>query len=266
MGRPGGTKGGGFAPPGGDAAGGGGSADDGATSSSSSSSSSSGGFMLNLNDAPVMTADSMCKGGHYKGTFTGNYSSSLTLIGLGIRVSGDVEMTLFQEGTAQMTCMLNGESESCSDVFSLQDGTITGVANGKVTEAGVTGGFPYYCKMTGTLDCPKKKLVNGWIECTYCVGQLADGGMMCAPLIGGIGGGIGGMFAGPLTADYDYGTTAFTNGTWNGTESLCPNMTCNDGMMPGPDGGSVYDYLSDSGMYGLGTFGGSGGWAATWQK
>jgi hypothetical protein len=263
-----GAKNGTFQPPGGDDSGASVTGDDGSTSGSTSSSSGSTYLpLLNLADAQVMTADSKCKGGHYQGSFTGTYTSSLTGVGFPIPVSGNVDMTLYQEGSAMMTCTLNGEMEDCSNYFSLQNGTITGVADGTVTEAGITGGFPYFCKMTGTLDCAAQKLVNGWIECTYCVGQLADGGMMCAPLISGIGGGIGGMFAGPLTAGYDYTTLAFTNGTWNGAEALCPNMVCNDGMPPFPDGGkSVYNYISDSGTYlGPGDFGGSGTWTATWQ-
>ena len=49
--------------------------------------------------------------------------------------------------------MVEGEGlESCSDVFPLSGGTITGVANqNMVGDAGV-GGYPYYCTMTGTLD------------------------------------------------------------------------------------------------------------------
>jgi hypothetical protein len=205
-------------------------------------------------------SDSLCKGGHYDGTFAGSYTSHLTLVGIPLTVTGNVDMTLEQEGTAQMTCMLVGEATKCSDLFSLQNGTITGVANGD--DAG--GGFPYYCTMTGTLDCPAKKLVNGWIQCTYCVGPLADGGMSCAFLnLGGTSGitmGVGGQFAGPLTANYNTGTTSFVLGTWNGAESLAGN----DGGSPGPDGGPVSSYLSDSG-YGLLDFGGSGTWNATYH-
>jgi hypothetical protein len=35
--------------------------------------------------------------------------------------------------------------------------------------------------------------------------------------------------------------------------------------MPGPDGGPPSLYLSDSGQYGAGDYGGSGTWSATWQ-
>jgi hypothetical protein len=55
---------------------------------------------------------------------------------------------------------------------------------------------------------------------------------------------------------------SFVNGQWNGAEALAGN----NGMMPGPDGGSVWNYLSDSGLYiGPGDFGGSGTWNATWD-
>jgi len=65
-----------------------------------------------------------------------------------------------------------------------------------------------------------------------------------------------------ITADYDYGVLAFVNGSWNGAEALAGN----DGTMPGPDGGSIWNYLSDSGTYlGPGDFGGSGPWNAEYQ-
>ena len=83
--------------------------------------------------------------------------------------------------------------------------------------------------------------------------------------------GIGGHFAGPLTADYfvsdgggepSFGTmlTGTDPGTWNGAESLAGN----DGTMPGPEGGPITDYLALDGGYGfLGKYGGAGTWNAT---
>ena len=232
----------------------------GAPSSGSGSGSSGPVGVFQSGDASaVMVAPSDCKAGRYQGTFAGNYASSLVL-GIPLTVTGNVDLTLNQAGTADMMCTVRGEGfETCSDVFTLSGGTITGVANQTmVGEAGV-GGFPYYCTLTGTLDCPKKLLVNGWIQCTYCVGDLADGGASCAP--GLLGPSPGGHFAGPLTATYDTTQHAFTDGgTWNGAESLAGN----DGTMPGPDGGSIDDYLALDGGYGfLGKFGGSGTWGAT---
>jgi hypothetical protein len=215
----------------------------------------------------VMYGDSACKAGFYQGDFTGSYSSYLAF-GIPLSVSGNVELTLNQEGTSdkQCTIMTQGEgaiTESCNNIFTLSGGTITGVANkaGMIGDAAI-GGFPYYCVLTGTLDCAKTVLDNGWIECTYCVGPLADGGGSCELL--------GGRFAGPLTANYDTSTLAFTDGTWNGAEALCSsdagNMgsTCNDGGV-GPDGSSIVDqYLALDGGYGfLGKYGGSGLWNAT---
>jgi hypothetical protein len=40
---------------------------------------------------------------------------------------------------------------------------------------------------------------------------------------------------------------AFIMGTWNGAEALAGN----DGGSPGPDGGTIWDYLSDSGYVGF---------------
>lgn len=137
------------------------------------------------------------------------------------------------------------------------------MADAVVTDAGDIGGFPYFCTMSGTLDCKAKKLVDGWIQCTYCVGPLADGGMGCW-LLDDVGGttGVGGHFAGPLTANYDYTNFSFIDGAWNGAEALAGN----DGGSPGPEGGAIYNYLSDSGLYlGPNDFGGSGTWNATYQ-
>ncbi len=237
----------------------------GGSSSGGGSISSSSGMFLNTNDGATTMVDNAgpCKGGHYVGTFAGSYTSHLTGIGIPIPVQGNVDMTLDQEGDANTTCHPAGEIPvPCNQVFTLKNGTITGVADGTVaTDGSVSGGFPYYCTMTGTLDCASKKLDQGWIQCTYCVGPLADGGMSCTFLDGVLGTtGVGGKFAGPLTANYDVGTFAFINGTWNGAEALAGN----DGTMPPPDGGTIADYLTpDGGLYlGPNNFGGVGTWNA----
>jgi hypothetical protein len=238
------------------------------SSSSSSGGNSSGtGVFMNDTDGNVdMVAPSACKAGNYQGLFQGSYSSGL-IAGIPLSVTGDVNLTLDQAGDSSKQCMVEGEGfEVCSNVFTLSGGTITGVANkaGMIGDATI-GGFPYYCTLTGTLDCAKKVLVNGWIQCTYCVGPLADGGTSCTI-------NVGGHFAGPLTADYFYGDDAGTApafgtalmgsdpGTWNGAESLAGN----NGMMPGPEGGPISDYLALDGGYGfLGKYGGAGTWNAT---
>jgi hypothetical protein len=255
--------------------------------------SSSGGPLNGLGEggSPSST-NSACKGGFYEGSFGGLYSSRLTLIGANIPVVGDVQLTLHQEGTGTQTCMFQGESELCSNIFSVQGGIIKGTADGL---------FPYYCTLTGTLGCKQKKLVNGWIECTYCVGSLNDGGMSC--MNGGSGNGdshggvtgTGGQFAGPLTADYFYTSTGgdggagaidgggsgppafgtvppplganasdYDPGAWNGAEALAAYS----GSGPLPDGGALGNYLSDAGYGRIGVasdFGGDGWWYATFQ-
>ncbi len=220
-------------------------------SSGSGSSSSSGGSGSGSSVDTGTEGPSVCQGGQYTGAFAGSYTSHLTGVGIPVPMTGNVIMTLEQEGSDNQTCMLIGESVKCSDLFSLYNGTITGVADGN----GAGGGVPYFCTMTGTLDCAEKKLVNGWIQCTYCVGPPADGGA-CASS------GVGGQFAGTLTVNYDTTTRTFVMGTWNGAEALAGN----DGGSPGPDGGPPSSYLSDSGTYlAPGDFGGSGTWSATWQ-
>jgi hypothetical protein len=229
----------------------------GAGSGSSSGSSGTGG-------APVDSALDLetstplgpsCKGGSYVGPITGNYTSHLTTVGLSVPAAGQVRLVLEQAGGTTMTCTIEGESEDCSNVFLVQSGTIAGTLNATSTDAGQVGGFPFFCTVTGTLNCPARKLIDGWMECTYCVGPLNDGGTSCAL-------GSGGQFAGVMTATYDGQAFAFTNGTWNGAEALGGN----NGSTPGPDGGPPASYLSDSGIYeGPGQYGGSGTWGATFQ-
>jgi hypothetical protein len=216
---------------------------------------------------PMTTVDSLCKAGFYQGTFTGTYSSHITVVGIGIPVTGNVELTLNQKGTAAQQCTINngGEgltTESCNNVFTLSGGTIQGTADGL---------FPYFCTMTGTLDCAKLVLDDGWIECTYCaIGVIPDGGGITSsdPLANCTG--AGGNFAGILKANYNTSTLSFTNGSWNGAEALCSGIagtstaSCNDGGSPGPDGGSPDNYLVLDGGYGLApNYGGSGQWGAS---
>jgi hypothetical protein len=250
----GGNSGGGGALVGGSGSGSSGSnvEDSGVSSGSSEDFGTDGTFEMGDTGLPANNDQGACKGGHYGGSFGGMYSSGLTFIGLSIPVTGNVELTLNQEGSAGMQCSVHGEEISCDNVFSLQNGTIQGTADGL---------FPYFCKMTGTLNCVNKKLVDGWIECTYCLGPLSDGGDSCA--LGGSDGqaGLGWYFSGPLTADYNTATLSFVNGAWNGSEAL----GMNDGGQPTPDGGPVSRYISDAG-YGLGQagqFGGTGTWNAT---
>jgi hypothetical protein len=235
----------------------------------SSGSASSGQMFTNTADGsfPGSGDPGPCKGGHYVGTFAGQYWSHIAL-GLPLRVTGNVDMHLNQAGTAGQQCEVKGEFEQCNNVFTLKDGTITGVADkigGSSNGGGGVGGFPYYCTMMGTLDCKAKTLVDGWIECTYCVGDLADGGEACVNGNGFAGTyGTGGKFAGPLTANYDYKTLAFVGGTWNGAEALVTPS----GVYSGPDSGQISQYISDSGTYGAADaasqFGGSGTWTAAW--
>ncbi|MGO9836212.1 MAG: hypothetical protein ACLP1X_18585 [Polyangiaceae bacterium] len=251
------------------------------------------GPIITLGDSSVAATNAgPCKGGFYEGQFGGLYSSSLTGFGINIPVVGDVQLTLQQQGSGQQTCMLEGEATKCSDVFSVKNGTITGTADGL---------FPYFCTLTGTLGCAEKKLVGGWINCTYCIGSLNDGGMSCAnggSGNGNSGGGVtgtGGQFAGPLTADYFYTSTGgdggagaidgggsgppafgtvppplganasdYDPGAWNGAESLAGYK----GTGPLPEGGTLGNYISDAGYGMIGVpndFGGDGWWYATYQ-
>jgi hypothetical protein len=230
-----------------------------------SSSGPSGSFTGDTDGSTTVVDSGPCKGGHYTGTFAGSYTSHLTGVGIPIPVTGNVDMDLDQQGGSDMTCHPAGEIPvPCNEVFTLSNGTITGVADqGKAGDAAF-GGFPYFCTMTGTLDCASRKLDEGWIQCTYCVGPLADGGMSCTLLDGVLGTtGVGGHFAGPLVANYDVSLFAFVMGTWNGAEALAGN----DGGSPGPDGGIIADYLTDGSLYlGPNDFGGVGTWNATWRN
>jgi hypothetical protein len=180
---------------------------------------------------------------------TGLYASHLTLIGIDIPIAGAVHMTLVAAGAAQQTCRLGGEVEPCSDILTVENGTVTG-ADPASGDAGVSV-FPFYCSLSGVLDCQHRELVNGWMQCASCPGAVADGGAACAN-----GANPAERFAGTLTAQYDSTTASFV-GAWNAA------LAGNDGGSPGPDGGPASSYLSDSGTYGSsGAFGGSGTWTA----
>jgi hypothetical protein len=198
--------------------------------------SSGGTFTAGEGGGPQATD---CKGGHYSGSFTGNYTSYLTsLFGLGgipLKVTGDVELDL--QETMTMT-----QGEIAMSTFNIANGTISGFANNV---------FPYHCDMVGTLDCNTKKLVGGGLRnCWYCVGLFVslDGGNC----------GTFGHFAGPLNADYDGKTFSFINGSWNGSEEAA---TDDAGTLVLGDGGGI----NDAGLYvGPGNYGGAGNWNASY--
>jgi hypothetical protein len=200
-------------------------------------------------DASLDAAGGPCSAGQYAGTLAGTYTSSLT-IGIPLPVASNVGFTLQPAGSSGASCKFDGMTEDCGNVFTVHGGAVTGAAD-EVKGDATIGGFPFFCTMTGALDCSATTFV-GWIECQYCVGPLADGGAACATSVGG-------HFAGPETARYDVATHAFVMGTWNASEALAGN----DGTMPGPDGAPISDFLSDSGTYlGIGQYGGSGTWTA----
>ena len=108
------------------------------------SSSGPSGMFMDLSDGGASVVSSgPCKGGHYAGTFAGLYTSHLTGVGIPIPVAGNVDMTLNQAGTADQTCHPAGEIPvPCNNVFTLQNGTITGVADQLHLGDASAGGFP----------------------------------------------------------------------------------------------------------------------------
>ena len=226
------------------------------------SSGSGGGTFVNTNDGAVPVSSGPCKGGHYGGTFTGSYTSHLTAVGIPIPVTGNVDMTLDQQGTANQTCQPEGEIPvPCNQVFTLEERHDHGRGRQCDRRRRLRGGLPVLLHDDRHARLRTKRLDMGWIQCTYCIGPLADGGTSCQFLNGVLGTtGVGGHFAGPLTANYDVSKLAFVMGTWNGAEALAGN----DGTMPGPDGGPISDYLTDSGYVGF-NFGGNGTWNAAYD-
>jgi hypothetical protein len=230
-----------------------------------------------------------CLPGPYAGSFGGLYSSHLTFIGANIPVAGDVSLLLAQFGSSQQTCVVDGETGPCDTFLSVRNGVVQGTMDGL---------FPFTCSLTGTLKCQDRKLAGGWIDCTYCLGPLNDGGMSCSIGGGTADGGLtgtGGQFGGPVTSDYFYSSTGgdggagaidgggsgppalgtvtpplganpsnYDPGLWNGSEALGGYS----GSGPLPEGGSLGDYLSDAGYGRIGVpndFGGNGWWYATYQ-
>jgi hypothetical protein len=136
------------------------------------------------------TAGTACKAGLYTGTFYGTYKSALGLGG-NSPVAGAIKMTLEENSTG-------GEVP----VYTIQNGTITGNAD---------VGIAFSCTMTGTLDCAETKLVDGGLDCTYCLQLLAAG--QCTP-------GLGGSCKGTIGGNYDLTSYSFVDGTWKCSESF----------------------------------------------
>ena len=128
-----------------------------------------------------------CQPGHYTGVFLGLYTSPITVVGVPIPVTGNVDLTLSQSA--------NGE------FFTITNGFVTGRAD-ILAE--------YRCNFYGTLNCTTKKLEQGSIVCKYCVGAYALDGGLCL--------GLESHFDGPVTADYNAASQAFENATWKGKE------------------------------------------------
>lgn len=128
-----------------------------------------------------------CQPGHYTGLFVGLYTSPITVVGVPIPVTGNVDLTLAQSS--------NGE------FFTITNGFVTGRAD-ILAE--------YRCNFYGTLNCTTKKLEKGSIDCKYCVGAYAADGGLCL--------GLESHFIGPVTADYNAANQAFENATWKGKE------------------------------------------------
>ena len=185
---------------------------------------SGSGTFANDSDA---SASGDCLAGLYTGTFMGNYTSSLTVIGFPVPVNGKLSLTLTES-----------RSQGELPTYTIENGTIDGL---------VYSLYPFHCSMVGTLDCPNRVLVNGGVDCEYCIGtvtgDLADGGT-CSR---------GGYFAGPLGATYS--SAHVFDGTWNGIDG-----------QSAPDASSVQTSgVNDAGVYlGPGNYGGSGTWKGTY--
>jgi hypothetical protein len=213
---------------------------DGSTSDASGPDATSDGAGV---DAAGDASNDPCKGGHYQGSLAGNYNTKVTSTGVPLPVAATIDFTLQSEGSAGTTCMLAGRTRPCSDLFTLQAGSIVGTLDVL---------FPLFCTLTGAFDCESKELVGAWAQCAECVGPLADGGMGC-------NGGIPSEnSAGPVAASYDASTGSFVMGTWLVAESLAGN----DGGAQGPDGGPPSSYLPDGGFVGK-QYGANGTWTAT---
>jgi hypothetical protein len=128
-----------------------------------------------------------CQAGHYIGIFAGLYTSPITVVGVPIPVTGNVDLTLSQSPTGEFFTITNGFVTGRADILA-----------------------EYRCIFTGTLNCTTKKLENGIIDCGYCVGAYVPDGGICL--------GLESHFKGPLTADYNGSSQSFENATWKGKE------------------------------------------------
>lgn len=126
-----------------------------------------------------------CRAGHYEGTFSGLYASSLTVVGAPIPV-----FALDATGAPGLEFDLV-QAPGGGEIFKVENGKMRGTA---------LGAFPFTFDMEGELDCSTLKfnalLLNGF----YWVGTIM------VPM------------SGPITADYDPVTASISNGHWIVTE------------------------------------------------
>jgi hypothetical protein len=127
-------------------------------------------------DWPETVPGLKCKAGHYKGTFTGTYASSATIIPLPVPVAGDIDLTLVQSA--------NGE------IFEITNGKLSGMADLV---------FPFSADLIGKLNCKVSKLDPAT--------ALKNGNYVIL--------GINFAFEGSFLGDYDKVAVAFVNGAWD---------------------------------------------------
>ena len=128
-----------------------------------------------------------CQPGHYTGLFVGLYTSPITVVGVPIPVTGNVDLdagAVVQRRIFHHHQRLRHRARRHPRRVSLQ--------------------------LLRTLNCTTKKLEKGSIDCKYCVGAYAADGGLCL--------GLESHFIGPVTADYDAANQAFENATWKGKE------------------------------------------------
>ncbi len=129
---------------------------------------------------------SICRAGHYVGTFEGTWASSFTFVGVPIPVTGNVDMWL--------------EESSNGEFLEVSQGTISGVADFV---------FPYEVSISGRLDCRTKQFENGVLQ----------NGIYIVPGLPPVD------WDGTVTASYDKTKGAFVNATWAGAERVNPAFT-----------------------------------------
>jgi hypothetical protein len=146
------------------------------------------------------------------GTYIGDFGGTIDLFSLFmIPISGTVDLTLSSQSKTTTKQTGSGEFEgTCTTTtLSIQNGHVHGQDNNNPPNY-------YAADIGGTLDCPSKKIINGYLaNGTYQIGDAGGLGGLLPPAVF--------HFQGPFTGNYMNQTPPSLTGTWGPVQVVGTN-------------------------------------------